>query len=247
MLGGYHNFEVDRRIADQVLALYPDARAGCYACRAFLRRVVRYLSAQGIDQFLDIGAGIPTVGNTHEVAQQANPEARVVYVDIDPVAVAHSQSILKGDPRTLAIRADVRDTAALLAHPQVSGLLDFNRPVGVLLLLILHTVVDDEQAYEAVRTLREALAPGSYLAISHGTRENLSAEILDQLQKIGDATPTGIRYRSLAQLQPFLEGLELVEPGLVYIPLWRPEGPDDIFLKEPQRTTNYGAVGRKVS
>jgi hypothetical protein len=246
ILGGYHNFEIDRRVAEQAIALYPDMRAGGRAARAFLRRIVTYLCQQGIDQFLDIGAGIPTAGNTHEVAQRLNPDARVVYVDIDPVAVAHGQALLQNNPRARAIQGDVRDTAAILAHPAVADLLDLGRPLGVQLLLILHAIVDDQQAYRAVHTLRDALAPGSYVAISHSTRENVPGEILDQLEKLGDATPTGIRYRPRADLWPFLEGLELVEPGLVYLPEWRPEGPDDILVDAPYRTLTYGALGRKA-
>jgi 16S rRNA G1207 methylase RsmC len=135
MLGGYHNFEADRLAAKKVLEIMPDARLGAHAARAFLRRVVNFLvKEKGVDQILDLGSGIPTVGNVHQVAQEANPAARVVYVDIDPVAVAHSLAMLKDNPNAIAIQADVRQPDTILNHPEVKGLLDFGRPMGVLFL-----------------------------------------------------------------------------------------------------------------
>jgi hypothetical protein len=196
LLGGYHNFEIDRQAAEKVLEIYPGARVGSQACRAFLRRVVTYLTDCGVDQFLDIGAGIPTVGNTYEVAQQANPAARIVYVDIDPVAVAHGRAMLRDNPRATAIQADLRRSNRILNHPEVQALVDLNRPVGALLLLILHAIRDDEAAYNAVTTLRDALAPGSLIAISHGTRDNAPPNVIEQLERLSERTPTRIRYRS---------------------------------------------------
>jgi len=245
LLGGYHNFEIDRLAAEKVIEIYPDSRLATQACRAFLRRVVNFLAEQGIDQFLDIGSGIPTVGNVHEVAQRANPAARVVYVDIDPVAVAHSKAILKDNPNATAIQADARQPERILGHPEVQQLLDFDRPVAVLLLLLLHAIPDDEEAYSLVRTLRDALVPGSYIAISHGTRDDAPPGVLDQLNKLTKATPTPTKDRSWAEILHFFEGLELVEPGLVRLPLWRPEGPDDIFLDQPERVLVFGGVGHK--
>lgn len=244
LLGGYHNFEIDRQAAEKVLEIYPDARVGSQACRAFLRRVVAFLTDCGIDQFLDIGAGIPTVGNTHEVAQQANPAARVVYVDIDPVAVAHGRAMLRDNPRATAIQADASRPSQILAHPEVQALVDLDRPVGVLLLLILLAIHDDEVAYNAVTTLRDALMPGSYIAISHGTRDSAPAGVIEQLERLSERTPTRARYRSQDEVLAFFAGLELVDPGLVLVPLWRPEEGDDLLVEEPERSVTYGGVGR---
>jgi hypothetical protein len=245
ILGGYHNFEMDRLVAEKVIEIYPDARRSAQACRAFLRRVVTFLVEQGVDQFLDVGAGIPTVGNTHKVAQNANPAVRVVYVDIDPVAVAHSRAMLQDNPQATAIQGDVQQPQEILNHPEVKGLLDFGRPVAVLLLLILHAVPDDEEAYSAVRTFRAALAPGSYIAISHGTCDNAPPGVIQQMETLSAGTSTPSRYRPRSHVQAFFEGLELVKPGLVYIPLWRPEGPDDIHFDEPERSLAFGGIGRK--
>lgn len=247
LLGGYHNFEIDRLVAGKLLEILPDARLGAQANRAFLRRVVNFLAEQGIDQFLDIGSGLPTVGNVHTVAQAANPAARVVYVDIDPIAVAHSRAILKDIPNTTAIRADARDPDHIMNHAEVKGLLDFSQPVAVLLLLIVQAIPDDEEAYGAVRTLRSALAPDSYIAISHATLDKAPPEFVEQTVKISAGTSTPTIYRSRAEILQFFEGFELVEPGLVYVPLWRPEGPDDVFLDCPERALACGGVGRKAT
>ncbi|MEJ2211651.1 MAG: SAM-dependent methyltransferase [Anaerolineae bacterium] len=169
LLGGYHNFEQDRAVAEQMVQIYPDLFLTAQVNRSFLRRAVTFLLAQGIDQFLDIGSGIPTMGNVHEVAQAANPEAHVVYVDVEPVAVAHGRTMLAGNERAAAIRADVREPEAILAHPEVKRLLDFERPVGLLMVALLHYVIDDAVAYRAVERLRRAMAPGSYMALAHTT------------------------------------------------------------------------------
>ena len=245
LLGGYHNFEIDRLAGDRVVEIYPDSRLSSQACRAFLRRVVNYLTEQGIDQFLDIGSGIPTVGNVHEVAQQAIPDASVVYVDIDPTAVAHSRAILKDNPNATALQGDARWPDKILSHTEIKRLLDFDRPVAVLLLLVLHTIASDEEAYGAVRTVRDALAPGSYVAISHGTRDNAPPGVMDQLQKLSAGTPTPTIDRTRAEIERFFEGLELVKPGVVRPPLWRPEGPDDVLLDQPERVLVFAGVGRK--
>lgn len=245
LLDGHHNFEIDRLAAEKMLKVYPDIRLGTYACRAFLRRVVNFLVEQGIDQFLDIGSGIPTVGNVHEVAQAANPAARVVYVDIDPIVVTHSKTMLKDNPNATIIRGDVGRPDQILNHAEVKNLLDFSRPVGVLLLLVLQAIGDDKEAYGSARTLCDALAPDSYIAISHGTRDNAPPEVVEQMEKLSAGTFTPVTERSRARLQPFFDGLELVEPGLVRLPLWRPEGPDDILLDRPERVLAFGGVGRK--
>jgi hypothetical protein len=246
MLGGYHNFEIDRQVARKLLEIFPETRLAAQACRAFLRRVVNFLVEQGIDQFLDIGSGLPTLGNVHEVAQKANPAARVVYVDIDPVAVAHSTAMLNDNPYAAAIWADARQPDLILNHPTVKRLLDFSRPAAVLFITFLHYLVDDDQALSSVRTFRDVLAPGSYIAISHGTSDNAPPGATEGAEKLSAMTPTPSKYRTWADILKFFEGLELVEPGLVYIPLWHPEDPDDVFLDRPEEVLNWGGVGRKV-
>jgi hypothetical protein len=244
-LGGYHNFEVDRKVADQAAAVWPDMPLVMRANRAFLHRAVRFLSAQGIDQFLDIGSGIPTIGNVHEVAHEANPAARVVYVDEDPVAVAHSRAILRGNAGATIIQADARQPERILNHPEASRRLDLGEPLGVLVVALLHFIAEDEDAYRLVRVLRDAVASGSYLVIAHASGENLSRDMLDQLDRIYRNTPTPVKLRSRAAIERFFDGLEPVEPGLVYIPLWRPDAPDDLFVDEPERCPGYAGVARK--
>jgi len=244
-LGGHHNFAIDRAAAEAVLAIAPDIGLGARANRAFLRRVVRFLVARGVAQFLDVGAGIPTVGNTHEVAGAADPAARVVYVDIDPVAVAHARAILGDHPYATAIAADAREPAALLAHPAVRGLLDFERPVAVLLLAFLHLLPDDDEARRVVAAFVAALPPGGYLAIAHATVEGASPAQIAQIERLYAGTTTPATFRPRAAIAAFFAGLELVEPGLVPAPLWHPEAADDVLLDAPARSLNLVGLGRK--
>ena len=245
-LGGYHNFEIDRVAAERLMAVSPVVRLSSWVNRAFLRRCVRFLVEQGIDQFLDMGSGIPTAGNVHQVAQELNPAARIVYVDIDPIAVAHSQTILQDNPNATAIRGDVRETEQILQHAEVQRLLDLGKPAAVLFVAILHLVPDDEQAYCAVRTMRDTLAAGSYMAVSHPTYEDAPPELLQQINKLTATAPTAYQYRSRTKTERFFDGLELVEPGLVHTPLWRPEGSDDVLIDQPERSFCLAGVGRKL-
>jgi precorrin-6B methylase 2 len=245
-LGGYHNFEIDRRAAEQVLTIFPDTSLIMRANRAFLRRAVSFLSSQGIDQFLDVGSGIPTVGSVHEIVQRINPATRVVYVDSDPIAVIHSEAILKDVPNTAVIEADAHQTTQLLAHPAVQRLLDFSRPIAVLLVALLHFITDDDDATRIVRTFSEALPPGGYLVISHGTSENMPIEVMQAGANVYARSTNPVMARSRAQIAAFFEGFDLVEPGLVYVPLWSPEGPEDLFIDEPERSLNFVGVGRKA-
>jgi hypothetical protein len=246
-LGGYHNFEVDRLAADRLTETNPDVRLASWVNRAFLRRCVRFLVEQGMDQFLDIGSGIPTVGNVHEIAQASDPAACVVYVDIDPVAVAHSQAMLQGNPRAVAIRADARQPDQILAHAEVRRLLDWSRPAAVLFAGVLHLLPDDDQAYRAVVTLRDVLAAGSYVAVSHPSYEDASPTLMQQLNTLTEASASRYQYRTLAKVRRFFDGLDLVEPGLVHTPLWRPESPQDLLIDEPQRAFCFSGVGLKPS
>ena len=243
-LVGSHSFAVDRRMAEQAIAMWPDLPRIAFANRAFLRRSVCFLTEQGIDQFLDIGSGLPTVGNVHEIAIRANSSARVVYVDIDPVAVAVSQNMLRGQSNVAAIEGDLREPVQILRHPQVRQVLDFTRPVGVLLVGVLHFVREDDVAWQSVRTLCEAVAPGSYLAMTHASNET-RPELAREHEQLYARTPNPLKTRSLAEITRLLEDFQLVEPGLVFMPLWRPDGPDDLFLDDPERSSGFAAVGRK--
>ena len=244
-IGGFHNFAVDRAAADYVISIYPDMPLLMQANRAFLRRAVKFFVQQGIDQFLDIGSGIPTVGNVHEVAQQLNPAARIVYVDKEPVAVRHSEAILRDTPNVGVVQADACRPEDVLNDPTVRRLLDFSRPIGVLIVALLHFVPEDEVAYNLVRVLRDAVAPGSYIAISHGTNEDVPRDLLEQTELLYARSSDPLKSRSRAEIEAFFAGLDLVEPGVVFAPLWRPEGPDDLFLDHPERAPILVGVGRK--
>ncbi|MEV6375086.1 SAM-dependent methyltransferase [Micromonospora musae] len=247
-LGGTHNFPADREAAEAMMRVLPLGPQLARTNRAFLRRAVRHLAESGVRQFLDVGSGIPTVGNVHEIVQQIAPETRVVYVDIDPVAVAESEEILKGNELATAVHGDLRDPASILGHPQVNALLDLDRPVGLLLAAVLHFVPDDDVAYGAVDRLRAALAPGSHLVMSHATTDEVrhdqdELDVAHDIYRRRTTTPLGLRSRS--QFERFFAGLELVEPGVVWLPLWRP-APDDpqYFADDPRRSAGLGAVGR---
>jgi hypothetical protein len=245
LLGGSHNFEIDRKAAEMGKQLVPDLPRLALSNRAFLRRVVRYLSDAGIHQFLDIGSGIPTAGNVHEVAQAIDPANRVLYVDIDPVAVTHARTILIGNENADALQADLRKPADLLAQAADSGLIDFTRPVGVLLIAVLHLVQDHEGPRELVGELREAVPAGSYVAISHLS----SAQRPGAAAKLGDLSEnqshTGIRFRDRETITAMFDGWEPVEPGVVELPLWRPESERDLH-ETPGRSLGLAGVGRKV-
>lgn len=236
-LGGFHNFAVDREMAQQAMAMWPELPMIMRANRAFLRRAVTGLVERGVRQFLDIGSGIPTVGNVHEVAQQANPASRVVYVDLDPVAVSHSRAMLIDTPNTTVIQADARDTATILDHPQTRELLDFDAPIALLLLGVLHFIPDEDDPAGIVARLRRVLAPGSYVALVNVTHEDQPPEVIEG-QKLSNRTSTPIYLRSRAELTAQFDGLPLVEPGLVHLPLWRPDGP----LDAGDRPERYGAL-----
>lgn len=243
-LGGFHNFAVDRQAAERALAIYPGLRLVMQANRAFLRRAVRYMVEQGVDQFIDIGSGIPTAGNVHEVAQELNPQARVVYVDVDPVAITHSNAILRDQPGVTAVLADARQPEALLQQLAAAHLLRLNRPVGVLCLMLLHFVPDDAVALHMVRALRGAMAPGSYLVVSHATSDKMPDEARLQMSRLYAGTSSPIVARSSAQIAEYFDGLQLVPPGLVYLPSWRPEDADELLLDEPERSISLGGVAR---
>ena len=240
-LGGSHNFAIDRELAGKVLDEWPDLPRAAQANRAFLRRAVRFLVTQGVRQFLDIGSGIPTVGNVHEVAQEAAPDARVVYVDLDPIAVTHSRAILAGDDLTVVVQADGREPEALLADPDVTGHLDPDRPVGLLMVALLHFVPDERDPRGIIRRYAALLPPGSWLVVSHGSPDGTdSASRMEELYR---RTPTPAQARTKAELVDLLGDVDLVAPGLVFLPAWRPDEDDDPD-SDGRWSSAYGAVGR---
>jgi SAM-dependent methyltransferase len=246
LLGGSQNFKVDREVAEQMLQLVPEAAEAALANRSFLRRAVRALIDAGIRQFLDIGSGIPTLGNVHEIAHRHAPNSRVVYVDNDPVAVAHSAHILGADKRYVAIQGDLRDPAEILGNPRVQDLIDLSAPLGILLVAVLHFVPDEDDPMSAVGRLRDAAAPGSHLVISHaGWPADITPQVAEARQTY-ERTPTPMVVRTQAQIGAFFEGFRLVEPGLVTVARWRPE-PGTVPGSPPRtdRVPAYAGVGVK--
>ena len=227
-LGGSHNFLADQDAARATAAVQPSVRMSARANRAFLGRAVRFLAANGIRQFLDIGSGIPTEGNVHEIAQRADPDARIVYADVDPVAVAHSRAILGGSQGAAVIEGDLREPAEILRNATVRGMIDFAQPAGLLLVAVLHFLADADDPWRIVATLRDALAPGSYLAICHGTSEGTPVALRAAEKVYNRSVATSVHVRPRAGILRFFDGFDLVEPGLVYIPEWRPDPPQDV-------------------
>jgi len=245
-LGGKDNFPADRESGDAVAAAFPTIRTAVVENRRFLGRAVRFLAEDaGIDQFLDIGTGIPAADNTHEVAQRIVPSSRVVYVDNDPIVLAHARALLTShhaDGATAYIDADLRDPAKILADPALPGTLDLSRPVALMLLAVLHFVFDEHRPYDLVGRLVDSLAPGSYLVMSHTTNDLMSAETRAKVEAV-TASQGGYQPRTRAEFARFFEGFDLVEPGLVPITDWRADG------EPPPRPTAadvgmYGAVAR---
>jgi hypothetical protein len=220
LLGGAHNFAVDRAAIDQVVAVAPQAARWALRNRAFLRRAVLTLVEAGVQQFLDIGSGIPTVGNVHEIAQQADPEARVVYVDNDSVAIAHSQLVLDGNDRATAILADMRDPGGILGHPETRRMLDFDAPIGLLMVTVFHYISDLDGPVDLLARYCEPLAPGSHLALSHVCSELNPVEVRGIVDLVkNSAHPFHPRTRTaIARL---FSGFELLDPGLVPTSEWR--------------------------
>ena len=243
LLGGVHNFEVDREFARQAIELMPDVAVQARANRAFLHRAVRFLVGAGVRQFLDLGSGIPTVGNVHEIAQRADPLARVVYVDMDPVAVAHSRQILANVPHTAVVQEDLRRTDRILADPELHKVLDLGEPVAVLAVAVFHAIGDEDDPAGVAARLRDALARGSYLAVAHGTDEGRPEESR-RLAELSRRTPTPITLRSRARVAALFDGYDLVEPGLTWAPLWRPDSPHQV-PEHPEYSGNLVGVGCK--
>lgn len=243
-LGGSHNFDIDREAARKAMEFMPGLPKIMQANRAFLRRAVRFAADEGITQFLDIGSGIPTFGNVHEVAQSASPGARVLYVDNDPVAVAHSEAVLEGNEGADVVAADLRKPQEILASSQFERLIDQNRPVALLLVAILHFVEDEDDPYEAVAQLRDALAPGSLLVVTHASYEGipLPPERAEGAVDVYKDIRNPLIMRSRDEIARFFEGYDMVEPGLVPMPEWRPD--TALEDEDPYAYSGFAGVGR---
>ncbi|GAB3970481.1 SAM-dependent methyltransferase [Actinoallomurus acanthiterrae] len=222
-LGGKDNFAADREAAEKVVEAHPEQRELVRANRDFLVRAVRFLAEQGIDQFLDLGTGIPTSPNVHEVAREILPAARVVYVDNDPIVFAHNQAFRVTDDRIATVQADVRCPSEILGDPAVKRLVDFDRPVGLLAIAVLHFVPEGEAV---MATLRDALPPGSFLALSTGTYEGLTPEQRERIENAYAKASAPAVIRSRVEIERLFAGFDLVEPGLVHVAKWRADGPE---------------------
>ncbi|KPI08301.1 protein of unknown function DUF574 [Actinobacteria bacterium OK074] len=240
-LGGKDNYPVDWEAADKVIALLPETRNIARANREFMHRAARFVAERGVDQFLDVGTGIPTAPNLHQVVQEVTPAARVVYADNDPIVLRHAEALLHSTPegRTAYVHADVRDPGQVLAYAREH--LDFDRPVALSLVSLLHFVTDDADPYGIVRQLLEPLAPGSYFVVTH-VAGDVNPEVFKKTDVVYHKGGIQTKVRSRDEFQAFLDGLELCEPGVVTVPRWRP---DDRMTIRDERIPMYGAVARK--
>jgi hypothetical protein len=244
-LGGKNNYLVDRDAAAAVLRAAPEVRAMARENRAFLQRAVRYLVGEaGIRQILDIGTGIPAAGNVHEVARQQAPDVRVAYVDNDPIVHVHANALLTGAGNTSIVLADLRDPGAILAHPKVRKLIDFDTPIALLLIAIVHFVTDGEDPAGIIATFRDALPVGSYLALSHGSADFHAQASVQQATAVYDQATAPLVLRSHTQISRFFTGFDLITPGLVQVPLWRPDRKPPP-PSELAKIGIYGGVGRR--
>jgi S-adenosyl methyltransferase len=222
-LGGKDNFQADRDAAEQLRKVLPEAEAACAENRGFLRRAVRYLAGEAsISQFIDIGSGLPTAENTHQVAGEIRPDARVVYVDHDPVVAAHARALLGKSPGVAVLEADVRRPGLILDSRAVADVVDFSRPVAILLIAVLHFIADDDDPYGIVTTLKSVMAPGSYLVISHVTQDRVSPEEHESGLLVYQKASAPVVPRRYEEVLRFFDGTELADPGLVSVSNWRP-------------------------
>ncbi|MFG2522367.1 SAM-dependent methyltransferase [Streptomyces sp. NPDC048527] len=239
LLGGKDNYEVDQRAGDELAAAAPEVRIGLRANRAFLGRAVRYVVDSGVRQILDIGTGLPTSPNVHETAHAVTPDVRVAYVDNDPIVSAHAGTLLSGSHATGVVLADLRDPRSVVDHPGVRQVIDFDKPVALLLVAVLHFLTDADEPERIVATLRDALAPGSFLVLSHATGDFADRSAAQAVYTKATAT---LNLRSRAAVERFFTGFELVEPGLTQAPFWRPDIPPPAGSEE---IGFYGGVACK--
>ncbi|SEQ11377.1 S-adenosyl methyltransferase [Lentzea xinjiangensis] len=246
ILGGAHNFAADRQVGSQIEKLVPGLPNVARLNRRFLGRAVNFMADQGVRQFLDIGSGIPTVMNVHEVAQQRDPAARIVYVDKDPVAVAHSRLMLSDNENAAIVQADMRDPEAVLSSPEVARLLRFDESVGLLMLLMLHWVPDEDSPEKLVAHYRDALPAGSFVAMTHVAKDQIDEKV-DEAAAVVNRSKSAdqMHMRTHEQVSALFEGFDLVEPGLVGCGEWRPDGPGDVADETLENMFLYAGVGRK--
>ena len=243
-LGGKDNFAADREAVEKLFRFSPENRDVPVVNRRFLARATRFAAEQGIAQFLDLGSGLPSQGNVHEVARQVRPDARVVYVDNDPMAALHATSLLAGHDDAIAVvQEDIRAPAKVLGHPDTQRLIDFSQPVVVLFVSVLHAIPDADDPGGIIRAFARPMRPGSHVILSHLTSEGHPAELVRQKEEVFAKTPTPFSYRSRAQILGYFDGFELVEPGLTPVTSWRPEPVDEKL--QPAGEWWLGGVGRK--
>lgn len=242
-LGGFHNFGPDREMAQKAIAGWPDLPMIMKSNRAFLRRGVTYLIEQGVRQFLDIGSGIPTVGNVHEVAQGLAPGTKIVYVDNDPVAVAHSRSLLEGNTDAAVISADFTSPQTVIDQVSALGLLDLDQPIAVLLNALLHFIPEETKPGELIATYRDWTPAGSYLMMSHATDELHPSTQTEEIQALYKKATATMNFRSRGEVEAFFEGYELVEPGVCLLARWRPTEP--VADEKAERIPGWAGIGRK--
>jgi S-adenosyl methyltransferase len=231
-LGGTNNFAVDREAAEQIRASMPELADAAWANRGFHGRAAAWLAAKGLRQFLDLGSGLPTQNNTHTAVHKVAPDARVVYVDIDPMVAAHAQALLAHDGTTAVVAADLRDLDALLRDPRVAELIDASQPTAVLMTAVMHFVPDSDDPWGVVARYMNAMAPGSYLALPHVTHDKVPSQQATAGAEVYARASTDIYPRTRAEIEKFFAGLELVAPyrgaaaGLAYVGAWGAEDPD---------------------
>jgi hypothetical protein len=240
-LGGFHNFAADREAAEAAERAFPGVRAAARANRDFVRRAVRFMLAEGVRQFLDLGSGIPTVGNVHEIAQATAPDAHVVYVDNEPVAVKVSQRLLAETPHAVMLRADIRNPDAVLGASQLRETLDLSRPVGLVMASVLPYVPDADDPDGLVARYVAALAKGSYVLIAHGSMDEFEHDDTRDVYGVYNKTTTPLTSRRYARIRSWFDGLDVVDPGVVVVTDWRP---DQATPQEQLRLPHYGGVGR---
>ncbi len=239
LLGGKDNYPVDQEAGDALAAAAPEVRIGLRANRAFMRRAVRHVVGSGVRQILDIGTGLPTSPNVHEVAHEVAPDVRVAYVDNDPIVSAHASALLRGTGSNSVVLADVRDPASVVDHPDVRKVIDFDRPVALLLVAVVHFLTDEDGPERIVATLVDALPPGSFLVLSHATADFADRTAAQAVYRKATAT---LNLRTRPQVERLFTGLDLVEPGLAQVPFWRPDGP---VPQGSEEIGFYGGVARK--
>ncbi|MFE9207446.1 SAM-dependent methyltransferase [Micromonospora sp. NPDC007230] len=246
-LGGKDNFAADRQSGDAVAAAYPAIRTTVIENRRFMQRATRYLAGTaGVRQFLDIGTGIPTSPNLHEIAQGVAPESRVVYVDNDPIVLTHARALLTSEPEgaTAYVDADLRDRERILGHPDVRAALDFDRPLALMLVAVLHFLTDADDPYAITRRLVDALPSGSYLVVSHATTDLVPRDVAATAAPVTTTSMIDMAFRSRDQFAAFFAGLELVPPGITPVTEWQPDDPAELRTAAAQASM-YAAVARK--